>query len=599
MGINRYSNLSQAKFNPLSFQELSVLPFSQRKQHDAVTAQAEQAAIIESQRMAADEEAVSGAINNYQSKVDDYINRVDSEGFSNTAKSDIRDLVRERKDLMTTGIVGQKQAQYDRYVANMKQLDKIYEKGDIGSEVYNASKNKAVADYNQAVSKDPNASYQDVMAVKDSKFIDLANKIADVVSKNPEKLTQFGISSRNINGVTRYFDTKTDTEVTREGLITAAVQNQLKLNPDVVADLTQRQQLGLINDPNEYLKTLGDQLELTYRKNNRSSSRSSFWDQRELDSLKKELEEGTIDFEKFNHKTIQLHSNKDLNVLNNIIEGKQTVDDVAYTKNGTPGLMTSIYDAIVGNIPLTPEKFESIKGPLKTRATEVFEGLKRTGVLNDSAKINDISTLKHIVRYMSDHQVVTEQPKIAKVNITKSVEKAKDIIKNARSRVFYDPEKNKVYSYQQMVDNGFLKENDSENFKNISYVGQMAADNVYSSTINSEERTSFIAPHVITLGKTQFLVPGSESEMKSPYMQNEKSYNKNYNKLYRSADLPISFKWDNDGISTDVEIIHLSKNNKYYKGESTPYLISIRENGKTSVQYLNAEEFKNMQPDLK
>ena len=78
-----------------------------------------------------------------------------------------------------------------------------------------------------------------------------------------------------------------------------------------------------------------------------------------------------------------------------------------------------------------------------------------------------------------------------------------------------------------------------------------------------------------------------------------KAQNKNYNKLYKSADLPVPFKWNNDGVTTDVEIIQLTKNNQYYNGDDKPYLIYVRENGKTSMQYLTAAEFKNMQPDLK
>jgi hypothetical protein len=178
MGINRYSNLSQAKFNPMSFQELSMLPFTQRKQHDAATAQAEQARIIESQYMDADKEAVEGAINAFQNKTDDYINKLDSEGFKNSSRSDIRDLVRERKKLMTTGIPGRKQAQYDRYAANMKQLDKRRDKGDIDVLKHRLLQQKAVEDYNAAIKNDPNSTYQDVMAVNDYDYQKEATKIA-------------------------------------------------------------------------------------------------------------------------------------------------------------------------------------------------------------------------------------------------------------------------------------------------------------------------------------------------------------------------------------------------------------------------------------
>ena len=284
MSINRYSNLSQAKFNPMSFQELSVLPFAQRQKHDAASAQAEQAGIIESQRMAADEEAVSSAINAYQAKTDDYINRLDSEGFSNTTKSDIRDLVRERKDLMSpTGIVGRKQAQYDRYVANMKQLDN--DKKNISNYKYRALQNKAVEDYNTAIKNDPNASYQDVLAVKDYDYQKEARQIAKDVQGNPKILTQFGFTP--IHGAPgQYWNSKTQTKYTGKGDISNTIQSILSQNQDVQADLYQRKELGMLGDasPQDYLKSVGDSFN-SYGVYQQTKSRAGFTNQSEIKQL--------------------------------------------------------------------------------------------------------------------------------------------------------------------------------------------------------------------------------------------------------------------------------------------------------------------------
>ena len=291
MAINRYSNISQAQFNPLSFQELSVLPFTRRKQHDTATQKAEQASIIESQRMAADEEAVSSAINSYQSKVDDYINKLDSEGFSNTTKSDIRDLVRERKDLMSpTGIVGRKQAQYDKYVANMKQLDKDRDKAPLK---YRALQNKAVEDYTNAVKNDPNASYQDVLAVADYDYQKEARQIALDVRNNPRILTNFGFTP--IQGAPgQYWNSKTQTKYTGEGDISNTIQSILGQNQDVQADLYQRKELGLLGDatPQDYLKSIGDSFN-TYGVYQRTKSRSGFTNQAEFEEYKRNLDDKT------------------------------------------------------------------------------------------------------------------------------------------------------------------------------------------------------------------------------------------------------------------------------------------------------------------
>lgn len=325
MGINRYSNLSQAKFNPLSFQELSVLPFTQRKQHDAAVDQAEQAGIIESQRMAADEEAVSGAINSYQVKVDDYINRLDSEGFSNTTRSDIRDLVRERKDLMSpTGIVGKKQAQYDRYTANMKQLDKQYEKGDIDPIKYQLSKNMAVQNYNQAITKDPNATYQDFLAVKNHDIQKDALKIANDVTSamKTNTFTKFGFEP--IKGAPgQYMHTKTQTKYKKADAISKAIQDVLGANQDVQMDLAQRQQLGMFgeNTADDYLKDVADKIGSAYEVNQSTISKSGFTNQAELKAINDVTPTNNVPYSFTPAESFKIQQESFLNKLKNISEG--------------------------------------------------------------------------------------------------------------------------------------------------------------------------------------------------------------------------------------------------------------------------------------
>jgi hypothetical protein len=297
MGVNRYSNLSQAKFNPLSFQELSALPFHQRKQHDAMSAQAEEAGIIESQRMAADEEAVSGAINDFQAKTDDYINRLDSEGFNNTSKSEIRELARERKELMSTGIVGRKQAQYDRYAANMKQLDKRRDKGDIDVLKHRLLQQKAVEDYNTAIKNDPNSTYQDVMAVNDYDYQKEATKIAkDVTSAmHTNNFTKFGFEA--IKGAPgQYMHAKTQTKYKKADAISKAIQDILGANKDVQMDLAQRQQLGMFGEKGtgaDYLKSVADKIGNAYEVNQTTITKTGFTHKAQFEEYKRNLDDQT------------------------------------------------------------------------------------------------------------------------------------------------------------------------------------------------------------------------------------------------------------------------------------------------------------------
>jgi hypothetical protein len=601
--INRYTQLSNAQFDPLSLQEISLVPTQLRKQQDELENQASELGIIKSNRLSPDEAAVSGAISEYEQKVADYTDRLDSEGYNKMNASALKDLAREKRDLVSpTGLIGRKQAAYNAYGDNMIQLDKSFAKGTINADKYGALKNQAITNYKNDITLDDNAIYNPVIGVKDYDIQKNSRQIALDIQNNPKILEKFGMIHDPKTG--RYYDTKNKLEYTPEKAISVGIRAILGQNPDVQSDLQQRSELGLLGelDPAGYLKNIGDTYESLYSKNNKTETRNGYFNPVEVAAKKKALEANldnkSIDFEKYNYENIELHSKSDIGLLSDIVNGKQTVDVAEYTKYGTPGLLTSLYDAVTNNVPLTPTKFESIEGPLKDRAVEVFESLKVLGDVSNDSVITDPGELVKVVKYMQDHQAVTSQPKIKKLSIKDGVNKSKDIINQARSRVFYDSENNETYSYDDMVDKGYLTDDRNENYKNIVYRGQMSADNVYSSTINSEYRGGFVTPDVIELKGKQFIIPNSEGELQSEDGINNAKFNKNYNKLYRSADLPLSFQWNNDGVGQNAEITHLSKGSKYYKGPDKPYLISTVINGKPGLAYLSTEEFKNMQEDL-
>lgn len=605
MATNRYTNLSQAKFNPMSFQELSVLPFSQRQKHDAASAQAEQAAIIESQRMGADEEVVSGAINNYQSKVDDYINRLDSEGFSNTTKSDIKDLVRERKDLMSpTGIVGRKQAQYDRYAANMKQLDK--DKKDISVYKYRALQNKAVEDYNNAIKNDPNASYQDVLAVKDYDYQKEARQIAKDVQGNPRILTQFGFTP--IQGAPgQYWNSKTQTKYTGEGDISNTIQSILGQNQDVQADLYQRKELGLLGDatPQDFLKNIGDSFN-SYGVYQQNKSRSGFTNQMELDSAKRKVDEdilkGNLNFEKKPQAYLKIEKDHTIGVLNNILNGK-VHESVKYLKPSysehrndmkTYNRLMKIYNEQknkVGN------KFNinDLNESEKNNYTDIYNGLIKTGKIDSDSKIDSDESIKAVKDYYESqgnvykfqNKLITDgfttnySNKTVGIKASNPQKITESILNNADSREFYNTKTNEVLSYKQMIDKGYLSDDYSENLKNNNVVGYYDVESTFKNIIGSDKSKAFASPYSMkSKSGDEFLVSRSASELESPAYQADADYGEIFTKSELYPNIPHTYTTP-DGKQFDV--IYDKDINTYYLDTPNPNGGKYKDNGALEI----------------
>jgi hypothetical protein len=613
MGINRYSNLSQAKFNPMSFQELSMLPFTQRKQHDAATAQAEQARIIESQYMDADKEAVEGAINAFQNKTDDYINKLDSEGFKNSSRSDIRDLVRERKELMTTGIPGRKQAQYDRYAANMKQLDKDRDK--ISPYKYQALQQKAVEDYTKAVKEDPNASYRDVLAVKDHDIQKDARQIALDVQKNPQILTDFGFTP--IPGAPgQYWNSKTQTKYTGEGDIANAIYSIMGQNREVMDDLYQREQLDLLGDQSatDYLKNVGLSFE-GYGVNQVTKSRSGFTNQMQLDSAKRKVDDdvlkGNLNFEKKPQAYLKIEKEHSISTLNNILNGKvhNSVDYLkpSYSEHrndiATYNRLMKTYNELK-NKEGNKFSINDLSDTEKNNYTNIYKGLIKTGQLNPDSKLDSTESIKAVKDYYESQGNVYEfQNKLITDGFTTNYSNktvgikasnpqkiTENILNNADSREFYNTKTNEVLSYKQMLDKGYLDKDYSENLKNNIISGYYDVESTFSNIIGSDKSNAFASSYSMkSKDGNEFLVTRSASELESPAYQADADYGEIFTKTQLSPNIPHTYTTP-QGQSFDI--IYNNNENVYYLDTPNPTGGKYKDNGAQRIG--NKSDLKNI-----
>lgn len=291
--VNRYTNLTGPQFDPLSFQKQSLVPMQLRKQQDALEEAAGKLGAIDAKRLAVDDPYVKEIIGGYEQEIADYADRLQAEGFNNLSKQGLRDLARKRKDLLSpTGALGKAEIAYKSFQANKKELGDMYKKGKISADKYELGLKKALNEYNQTGGVAKEGSYNAFTAIADEDINKKAREIALDIQRNPRKIESLGFTSRTLpDGTKRYYDTKTGREYTEKNAIAIGVEALLKQDPDVVNDLTQRQQLGMIKDPNAFLKGLGQTYEALYSKDNRTASRSGFFNPMEIHNAKQKIEE--------------------------------------------------------------------------------------------------------------------------------------------------------------------------------------------------------------------------------------------------------------------------------------------------------------------
>lgn len=496
--INRYTTLTGPKFDPLSFEQMSLVPMQLKKQQDALESQAGELGVINANRLAVDDPLVKQTIADYEQGVNQYVDRLQSEGFNNLSKAGLRDLSRQRKDLMApTGLLGKAEGAYNAYNANKKELGKLYQSGKISADKYQRGLQHSLGKYNQEQGVAGEASFNPFTAVADEDINKKAREIALDIQRNPTKLQSLGFTAKKLpDGTTRYYDTKSGREFTQKGAISEGIQALLKQDPAVVSDLTQRQQLGLVNDPNAYLKGLGQTYEALYSKDNRTSSRSGFFNPLELHNAKKAIDAAeTTEGVPYVYDPVE--SKK---ISNDSFLGK--LGDIGGTKTITIGTQSDPDSPFGGGV--SPVKgvatvANSLSGDEIKRFEDIAQRLTEQGVIDPAAndeqkaqtvqqyldKYKDVQYSNPIVKPLSSSGPISSALLLNTKDLNKTNREISTEIKGGRTKL-WDKKGNPV----EVKD---LK----EGYK-VEYVGYISPSNILPKFKNSNKDQS-VVPHVIQI----------------------------------------------------------------------------------------------------
>lgn len=131
MATNRYTNITPSQFNPLSLQEIMLVPTLKRQQHDAALAGMEQLRDLQVDPLKVHEERALQIKSDFENKINEKVEQLNSQGYNPSIVSELSRLNKEYKDLISpTGEIGKinqakqiRNQMYDQWLKN-KDYDK-------------------------------------------------------------------------------------------------------------------------------------------------------------------------------------------------------------------------------------------------------------------------------------------------------------------------------------------------------------------------------------------------------------------------------------------------------------------------------------------
>lgn len=459
--MNRFSRISTSQFDPMSMQEVFSVPLAKQAQHDQLMSQADELGLFNVQSLEKDTDLVNDYKNQFSSSLDNITNEVMSSGINNVSKQKLKSLAADRNKWLNEGQGKDVSSNYAAYVANKEELDKMYQNGKISRDKYQLGLRQALGNY-EGVAK--GGQYQSFSAVHDTDFLEKADKIGKAMQGNPQKIASFsGLQYDPRTG--KYLDVKTNIEKTEAGAIKQAVMASLMMDMDVMSDINQRQQLGMLGDVSagSYIEGLGILNEEMYKVNNFDQSKQyTGIDQGQLDSRASIMSDS---------KNYELSSNETLDITNNdLYESLKTISDGGDTNfSGAPKYATNPdgtdkrdqYGNLVRISEGEKASYKNMDGKIKSQYDIIYNKMKKQGTLKggpgDPESIKAVKNLLESSRGLTSKQIKytsgitkTYEGRNSKFKRSTPQELGDGIANNPEERVFIDTETRKEIKYKDL-----------------------------------------------------------------------------------------------------------------------------------------------------
>lgn len=245
---NRFTQITPSQFNPLSLQEIMMVPMAKQKQHEAQQEAIASLDPLDVARLTQDDAAVSAETKRLRDATTALEDELLNQGVSSALTQRFLNLKRDRNRFMSNeGIGGKAQTAYKAYQQNVKDI--------VSSSMPEAWKQNAIQ-YAKKRYQGYESGYSPYSGPEDTDInqvaIDYATKMKPVVMKNvTEDLKGMGYEYNE--GTNRWIKDGVRLERLPAELIKKHITPLLTNNQDVMSYLTEGYRLGAIKDPQEVL----------------------------------------------------------------------------------------------------------------------------------------------------------------------------------------------------------------------------------------------------------------------------------------------------------------------------------------------------------
>lgn len=573
---NRYTRLTPSTFNPLSLQEIFTVPLARQKQHDEAVASIDELGLFDINSLDQDRDAANQYINNFQGDLDKLSDQIMKRGIDNLSKRQIMKLAKDRDEWLKRGEGSKIVSNYNAYKANVEDVKKQYEKGDILRDKYILGIQQAKNNYKGVAEGD---TYSPFSAVKDTEYLKYGQDIAKAISDNPKTITSYSPNLQYNEQTGKYVDVKTTQEYTQEGAIKLAVQNGMMLNPEIMSDLNQRKQLGILGDQSipEYLNKIATQNEFIYRKDNLEQSKQYIGvsDNRGNDEPNPSDQYQYAGDVTFEQKTSDLST-----VLDDIINKRRDYSTPLITSYGTT--LTGTGDRQLSSLrQLTPEQSEDY--------ARIVTNLQSKGVIPSNMSKED--EMKAVQSYLGKFSEITFRPvkytnglyktytnQGSKVKPSTPKDLAAGIALNPEDYMWLDPESKEELKFEDLPDD--QKEFLLEGKGKVS--GVFGARNFLSENYPTIKPEKLASPQELQLkGNKKYIVSRSSNEMETNAYKGDIKVNEIWRNIsFPNVDYNTSIPGLGDvtiyrSVETDDQTGYVTKNNiKIITSEGKEYTIA-------------------------
>lgn len=248
-------------------------PQMMQQKHDEAQALLDQESLFDVPALSVDQPGVQEWMDKYKGNINELADNLLRSGYNKDLARKARRILQEKQQATSSrGYLGKASKAYQDYLKNVEDEKKRLEKGEINRDQYQRGLALALQRYNQAGGASKDATWSPWTSTKAIDLQDLVSKYGKEIT--PQTIAQdLGYKYNPTTGIIT--DSSNKTVTISPERISQVIQSRIMSNPEAMAYLKEREQLGLSDGVMNELGRLGAEGALTFARND-SETKTSY-----------------------------------------------------------------------------------------------------------------------------------------------------------------------------------------------------------------------------------------------------------------------------------------------------------------------------------